>query len=1340
MKRLLHALLTKRRVTRRLRNAGFSAVPSEQLEPRRLLFDINGTSGVDVIEVAVVDNFVYVSVNGSFPVPTPVFDDIAINAGAGNDEIRIFSSENELIDVFPGTGSDDIFVCDDFFLEPFFGSFNFRRDLDQLSARVYVHAGTDSIEDYLYIRDSDDTGNDTYNIFESASTPMRLQKPEPGFESEEVWWGEANMIVSLLCNNGDNAVNIQSSVFYGGANEQLNISGIGGADTYTIEGVLSNFNRFNIFGGADDVTLILGDVFDGNGTIDIGGEGLISFSDPAAVSTYRFTTALINTVQHNILQQTEAGGITGTVQFEAGARFGLVSSHASQASNFNLERILLNTRLDISAGAGNDSFSVNTDDFENGVFVTLSGGSGTDPLTLDDTSQPSNVHYGFESGQFTKRIPNGIAYFGLRTSTIESALMTLSTRSDVINSDGNYGSFSNVTINGNAGDDIFNVAPSLNTTATFNGNAHTTGDRVNALKGDALNGGTFLASGTDGGSYFYTGFLQYNIDTMETFSVNPAAPSAPLLNDADDTGRSNTDNITNRTTLAFLGTGASNGDKVTLRRDLTPIGSGISSDTGWVVVGTFPTGDATFNVSARVEGATSGLLSSFSAATAVQVDTIAPTNAPAAAPDLRSISDSGQSSTDNITNDNTPTLDGSGAAASARVRLRVGGAVTSAFADANASGVYFLTSAVIADGARTITASHEDVAGNIGSTVSPALNVTIDTVAPGAPSTPDLLAASDSGQSSTDNITNDATPTFALAGPELIELSVDSVLVTNYAAPSNVNLSTLADGNHTIVARSIDVAGNTSTAAPTVTFTIDTVAPAAASSPDLQAASDSGLSSTDNLTNDSTPTFTVTSPALVWLISNGVTLLNYVAPGSITAPALNDTVHVITARAIDVAGNVATTTAPTLSITVDTVAPTAPTTIDLVASSDSGFSNTDNITNDFTPTFAVNSPERVQLRVFGGAIVANYALPASVTSSELGDGANQITAFSIDVAGNSSSGSVQMTVTIDTFAPGTPSSAPNLLAGSDSGVSSTDNITNDNTPDVSAFFIGDRYRLLNGTTVVADYMSTTPFTFPALSDGLHNITARGIDLAGNVSAGASPILALTIDTAAPSFVSPPVFQFETLQSGVPHVLNYPFTEDVGPALAASDFVTTNLTTSSNIAASLNYVGARTAIITFPSQNALGITGHLPDGNYRTTIAANAVTDIAGNSLPASTLDFFVFSGDANRDRVVNISDFSILAARFNVSGTFSQADFNYGGFIEINDFAILASKFNNTLPAPSDLPATQNRTQSNRAPLVSKGSASVGPRSLTLQAISRIAPSWSDRPVTGLLEQSAILA
>lgn len=153
----------------------------------------------------------------------------------------------------------------------------------------------------------------------------------------------------------------------------------------------------------------------------------------------------------------------------------------------------------------------------------------------------------------------------------------------------------------------------------------------------------------------------------------------------------------------------------------------------------------------------------------------------------------------------------------------------------------------------------------------------------------------------------------------------------------------------------------------------------------------------------------------------------------------------------------------------------------------------------------------------------------------------------------------------------------------------------------------------------------------------------------------------------------------------PQTITIVFSGDVGASLDTSDITLTNITTSTVIPAgsiSLAYnSGTNTASFTFPS---FGLGGSLPDGNYTLSLPAANVTPNLDTDLNFS---FFAYSGDGNRDRAVNINDFSTLAANFNQSPrTFSQGDYDYNGIVNISDFSILASKFNRTLPAPADLP------------------------------------------------------
>jgi len=64
---------------------------------------------------------------------------------------------------------------------------------------------------------------------------------------------------------------------------------------------------------------------------------------------------------------------------------------------------------------------------------------------------------------------------------------------------------------------------------------------------------------------------------------------------------------------------------------------------------------------------------------------------------------------------------------------------------------------------------------------------------------------------------------------------------------------------------------------------------------------------------------------------------------------------------------------------------------------------------------------------------------------------------------------------------------------------------------------------------------------------------------------------------------------------------------------------------------------------------------LPDGNYRASLPAAAVSDPSGHALSSdASVDCFILAADASRDRVVDLTDFTILASNFNRSGCSSR--------------------------------------------------------------------------------------
>lgn len=215
---------------------------------------------------------------------------------------------------------------------------------------------------------------------------------------------------------------------------------------------------------------------------------------------------------------------------------------------------------------------------------------------------------------------------------------------------------------------------------------------------------------------------------------------------------------------------------------------------------------------------------------------------------------------------------------------------------------------------------------------------------------------------------------------------------------------------------------------------------------------------------------------------------------------------------------------------------------------------------------------------------------------------------------------------------------------------------------------------------------------PALNSQFDVITATGgvtngfdsfqggLTPGGNVLSLIRPNVNTVAVKVVPGPLPPPpevlsqVFEFETREA-----ILFTFDQDVSAFLSRKDYQLQNLTLGTTIA---NNVGLLTYNL-LSNQATLTFTNAVPDGNYRLTINASDIANSAGVSASGSpiVLDFFIFRGDANRDRLINIADFSTLAARFNLAGTYSQGDFNYDGVTTIADFSILAAKFNTSLPA-----------------------------------------------------------
>jgi hypothetical protein len=243
-----------------------------------------------------------------------------------------------------------------------------------------------------------------------------------------------------------------------------------------------------------------------------------------------------------------------------------------------------------------------------------------------------------------------------------------------------------------------------------------------------------------------------------------------------------------------------------------------------------------------------------------------------------------------------------------------------------------------------------------------------------------------------------------------------------YRANDGTNDSTAATVNITVK----DIAGG------------DTTPPAAPSTPDLSAASDTGVSSTDNITKDTTPTFAGTAEAGSTVkIFDGVTQVgsgtaNASGAYDITTGALGNGDHGITATATDAAGNESPASGP-VSVKVDTTVPAAPSIVSPAEGS--------SVSGSFTVSGTAEANSTVELSesaALKGTATANDVGDWSIELTGVTEGSHSYRAKAIDGAGNASGESNPRTVIVDATKPTVESTTPpNRATGVGRGISLT---------------------------------------------------------------------------------------------------------------------------------------------------------------------------------------------------------------------------------------------------------------------------------------------------------------
>ncbi|EJT3064660.1 non-fimbrial adhesin SiiE [Salmonella enterica] len=612
-----------------------------------------------------------------------------------------------------------------------------------------------------------------------------------------------------------------------------------------------------------------------------------------------------------------------------------------------------------------------------------------------------------------------------------------------------------------------------------------------------------------------TSSVDYQL-TIDSFTPIPTV----MLHDSADSGVKG-DMITKINTPLFTGMAEANA-KVSIYVDGVLSGEAIAGDDGvWNFQFTTALSDGSHDVTVKVEDIAGNTASSSAYNFQIVTQTQKPT--------IELVNDTGVDNTDHIINEKNPALTGT-AAPYSTVKLYIDGALI-AEVRTNKDGRWEYTLKAdqgLVDGDHRITASVEDIAGNIAH--SDPFLISVDT----AISIPivSLSPDSDSGISD-DNLTNIVKPTLHLKD---IDPDIISVQVWDAASGTQIGVATqqpdgswaytftsdLTEGLHQVYVKVEDIAGNKANSA-VFDFTIDTTVSTPVIS--LLSKDDTGVTG-DNLTNINKPGFAISGVdadahrVVVQVMHNGVSEeieLSHLNGSWLFTPGNTwaDGSYTLTVKVEDKAGN--TSYSAPLTVVIDTQI--AIDGVELV--NDSGVKG-DNMTNDDRPHFRVTVPtdvNEVRLSIDGGNswVQATPGVAGSweyIWPTDLADGQYTLTVEATDKAGNT------VTKTID-FAVDTTLSVPVIVLDSadDTGIQG-DNMTNSTQPTFALQHIDDDAVRVTvsvehgGVTTTFDATKGTggwSFTpTGAWADGDYTLSVSVEDKAGNTSHSAS--LTVTVDT------------------------------------------------------------------------------------------------------------------------------------------------------------------------------------------------------------------------------------
>ncbi|AVH64089.1 beta strand repeat-containing protein [Nostoc sp. 'Peltigera membranacea cyanobiont' N6] len=526
---------------------------------------------------------------------------------------------------------------------------------------------------------------------------------------------------------------------------------------------------------------------------------------------------------------------------------------------------------------------------------------------------------------------------------------------------------------------------------------------------------------------------------------------------------------------------------------------------------------------------------------------------------LSANSDTGLSNSDRITLDTTPTIVGT-AEALARVQLFNNGQLKGQ-TTATLNGTWQITTSELTDGVYGLNAIATDIAGNTNT--SAAIDVTIDSALPqvslSTPINQSSLYLGDKLTGSVDG-TGSAVTALSYRFDNLQNISLN--FNANGRFDQVLDFTGLNNGEHTLTIAATDTAGNIKTIQYAVTVIIDRDAPVINATL-VRDTAPGNTTNTDKITFDPSITGTVNDVNQVVNFRagfNNTNVANFVnvlptrqSDGSfsfsrpqleqIYGGTLPDGQHILYLQAADSYGNTSSVFA--LAFTLDTITP-APT-LKLSTASDSGFNNSDRLTNDATPTIVGTAEVGASVQLFNnGQQIGQTTVSADgtwqITTSSLTDGIHSLSAAVTDIAGNTNTSVTSLDITVDTAVPQltlnkpfdqTPLRQGNKITGSINGTGSS--------------IISLSYRFNNQSEIPIVYNSTEAFDqeldLTGLGNGSHVLTIVAIDAAGNLLTTqynvtvqldeAAPVItaALTNDTAPSGTTNNDLITFDPAISG-----------------------------------------------------------------------------------------------------------------------------------------------------------------------------------------------------------------